>query len=464
MDSIFSHQVYLTVTHAEALEADGMYDGNYWPQLQTQSCLSSEDARSSFSARIRRRREQSMPVLCGEHAGLVFAPDSLSQSACESAIGNFEMAGGQGQHSANGRDPSNSLGHQSLSQAVIGLNQSPSKALRSPRQAKRRTILPALNDSQSQEQLGSQKKYVYGDPDAGALSQLSDIITLESSQQGPNDQRPPKSEAAPAAYHPDSVQGSLPHLSQDLPDGFALNSQPGNDFDHADQSSSQACHPGMPSLQERMPELPAPGEALANALRSSRAPDWQHATRAYPEEAEQQYDNSHLPDPSSVLRNHHACVSNQPMVPTSLHLPQPGLRYTPAGSNSDLTGMQGTIPASGYPSTADAAPTKAKSTRRGPMDEMRQLVRILVKLIPHSVEHIANSEEGGGGNRISEEQIKIYLDSTLGEAPRPTWGIPNGWGDYVAGNACLHTSRRKCIQNLGTKSDLSLMHNLEKDT
>lgn len=67
------------------------------------------------------------------------------------------------------------------------------------------------------------------------------------------------------------------------------------------------------------------------------------------------------------------------------------------------------------------------------MDEMRQLVRILVKLIPHSVDHIAPSEEGGGGNRISEEQIKVYLDSTLGDAPRPAWGIPNGWGDYVAG-------------------------------
>ena len=70
------------------------------------------------------------------------------------------------------------------------------------------------------------------------------------------------------------------------------------------------------------------------------------------------------------------------------------------------------------------------------MDEMRQLVRILVKLIPHSMHHIATSEEVGGGNRISEEQIKIYLDSTLGEAPRPTWGIPSGWGDYLAGTGC----------------------------
>ncbi|KAK9820348.1 hypothetical protein WJX72_009310 [[Myrmecia] bisecta] len=76
---------------------------------------------------------------------------------------------------------------------------------------------------------------------------------------------------------------------------------------------------------------------------------------------------------------------------------------------------------------------KSKATRRGPMDEMRQLVRILVKIIPHSVGFIATSDEGGGGNRISEEQIKHYLDYTLGEAPRPAWGVPGGWGEYMSG-------------------------------
>ena len=45
--------------------------------------------------------------------------------------------------------------------------------------------------------------------------------------------------------------------------------------------------------------------------------------------------------------------------------------------------------------------------------------------------------EGGGGNRISEEQIKAYLDATLGEAPRPSWGVPQGWGAYLAGDCCL---------------------------
>lgn len=78
-------------------------------------------------------------------------------------------------------------------------------------------------------------------------------------------------------------------------------------------------------------------------------------------------------------------------------------------------------------------PQKTKTTRRGPMDEMRQLVRILVKIIPHSVKYIAVADEGGGGNRISEDQIKSYLDNTMGEAPRPPWGVPEGWGKYLAG-------------------------------
>ena len=60
------------------------------------------------------------------------------------------------------------------------------------------------------------------------------------------------------------------------------------------------------------------------------------------------------------------------------------------------------------------------------------LCRILVKVIPHSVSLISSSEEGGGGNRISEDQIKSYLDEALGEGPRPLWGLPGGWGDYCA--------------------------------
>lgn len=56
-----------------------------------------------------------------------------------------------------------------------------------------------------------------------------------------------------------------------------------------------------------------------------------------------------------------------------------------------------------------------------------------MKVIPHSAKNIKACEEGGGGNRISEEQIKCYLHSTVGDAPQPRWGVPEGWGDYLAG-------------------------------
>lgn len=73
----------------------------------------------------------------------------------------------------------------------------------------------------------------------------------------------------------------------------------------------------------------------------------------------------------------------------------------------------------------------SKAARRGPMDEMRQLVRIMVKLIPASSVFI--SEDNGGGNRVSEEQIREYLRATLGDgAPQPEWGLPRGWGQYLA--------------------------------
>ncbi|GAX83701.1 hypothetical protein CEUSTIGMA_g11126.t1 [Chlamydomonas eustigma] len=74
----------------------------------------------------------------------------------------------------------------------------------------------------------------------------------------------------------------------------------------------------------------------------------------------------------------------------------------------------------------------SRAHRRGPMDEMRQLVRILVKLMPQSAPLLTSTDDGGGGNRVSEEQIKIYLKNLLGDAPAPTWGIPDGWGDYLA--------------------------------
>ena len=46
-----------------------------------------------------------------------------------------------------------------------------------------------------------------------------------------------------------------------------------------------------------------------------------------------------------------------------------------------------------------------------------------LQVLPHSLVHIGVTDESGGGNRISEEQIKSYLENTLGEAPRPQWGV-----------------------------------------
>ena len=76
----------------------------------------------------------------------------------------------------------------------------------------------------------------------------------------------------------------------------------------------------------------------------------------------------------------------------------------------------------------------SRAKHRGPMDEMRQLVRILAKMMPQSQGHLQVGDEGGGGNRISEDQIKHYLAATLGNlAPKPEWGLPQGWGQYLAG-------------------------------
>lgn len=75
----------------------------------------------------------------------------------------------------------------------------------------------------------------------------------------------------------------------------------------------------------------------------------------------------------------------------------------------------------------------SRAKRRGPMDEMRQLVRIMVKLFPQSTRFMSSADEPGGGNRVTETQIRRYLKDTLGEAPAPAWGLPDGWGSYISG-------------------------------
>ena len=73
-----------------------------------------------------------------------------------------------------------------------------------------------------------------------------------------------------------------------------------------------------------------------------------------------------------------------------------------------------------------------------------------MQVIPHSVTFIGGADEGGGGNRISEEQIKNYLDTILGEAPRPDWGVPQGWGAYISGKQSAGPEGAEgCILNRG---------------
>lgn len=91
-----------------------------------------------------------------------------------------------------------------------------------------------------------------------------------------------------------------------------------------------------------------------------------------------------------------------------------------------------------HPSLLKPEHKNSKASRRGPMDDMRQLVRILVKIFPQSICFLQMGEEGGG-NRVSEPQIKEYLRRTLGvECPQPEWGLPQGWGEYIAGWCSQH--------------------------
>lgn len=70
---------------------------------------------------------------------------------------------------------------------------------------------------------------------------------------------------------------------------------------------------------------------------------------------------------------------------------------------------------------------------------MRQLVRILVKVMPRSTNILygdgpdnGSGDGGGSGNKVNNSQIRNYLTVALGEAPEPPWGVPLGWGAYLA--------------------------------
>ena len=48
-------------------------------------------------------------------------------------------------------------------------------------------------------------------------------------------------------------------------------------------------------------------------------------------------------------------------------------------------------------------------------------------------------------SRVSEPEIKEYLRRVLGsEAPQPEWGLPDGWGAYLAGEMGYIYFGRRC--------------------
>ncbi|GBF98472.1 hypothetical protein Rsub_11682 [Raphidocelis subcapitata] len=115
---------------------------------------------------------------------------------------------------------------------------------------------------------------------------------------------------------------------------------------------------------------------------------------------------------------------------------QPGLGLgglSPGGGGGGAGRGKGKQPKGVHPSLKKAEHRHSRATRRGPMDEMRQLMRILTKLLTadNGVRQVL-VEDQGGGNRVSEDQIKEYLRYNLGEAPQPEWGLPDGWGSYLS--------------------------------
>lgn len=85
-------------------------------------------------------------------------------------------------------------------------------------------------------------------------------------------------------------------------------------------------------------------------------------------------------------------------------------------------------------SSKKAEHENSRANRRGPMDEMRQILRILAKIIPKT-EPLLKSKGGddSGGNRVTQKEIEAWLVAALGDAPVPAWSLPQGWGQYIAG-------------------------------
>lgn len=94
----------------------------------------------------------------------------------------------------------------------------------------------------------------------------------------------------------------------------------------------------------------------------------------------------------------------------------------------------------------------SSAQRRGPMEEMRQLLRILVKIIPAAEAALDDALQRDSTdtqfprktmssiNTIRERYVHIFLRALLGasDAPYPEWGLRTGtrhegWAGYLAG-------------------------------
>lgn len=86
-----------------------------------------------------------------------------------------------------------------------------------------------------------------------------------------------------------------------------------------------------------------------------------------------------------------------------------------------------------FPPDVYEAPERTANPAGKPVNAMRQLVRILTKVLPHA-ELQAPRDQGPGWNNISEKEICLWLWAVLGrDAPYPAWGVPAVPGDVYPG-------------------------------
>eukprot|EP00891_Asterochloris_glomerata_P000504 jgi/Astpho2/504/fgenesh1_pg.00011_%23_75_t len=247
----------------------------------------------------------------------------------------------------------------------------------------------ALGKGQLQSNADPSKTINYGDEDAQALSQLSDLVVLNSQDDHGH------ALAQPYTTETFSQQG----VSQEALELQGILDQSPSQPELPLGQLMQAADPGVGALQEpQQRDQPAAAPVQSSNELQQSQPGVEGGAGGW--SAQEQAADLQHPKPTLII-----------------HRPPHAPHAAPRDSDR-------------------ADKPKTRTARRGPMDEMRQLVRILVKIlvlvIPHSVTFIGGADEGGGGNRISEEQIKNYLDSILGEAPRPDWGVPQGWGAYIS--------------------------------